>query len=94
MVPPSLASASQKMEKELGPTLVAFTPLPRASAPGAIQSSPPSLPPEDNRSGRFQFSEEGFRYYQQALDLIRFAAEEKFATMAQVCLGWMIRKKP
>ena len=46
-----------------------------------------------NRSGQFQFSEEGFRYYQQALDLIRSTAEEKGATMAQVCLSWMIRKK-
>ena len=26
--------------------------------------------------------------------MIRGIAEEKSATMAQVCLGWMIRKKP
>lgn len=80
--------------EELGITLVAFTPLAKGFLSGRYAERPTFDHPEDNRSGRFQFSEEGFRYYQQALDLIRGFAEEKGATMAQVCLGWMIRKKP
>ena len=80
--------------EELGVTLVAFTPLAKGFLSGRYQERPQFDHPEDNRSGRFQFSEEGFRYYQQALDLIRSTAEEKGATMAQVCLAWMIRKKP
>ena len=80
--------------EELGITLVAFTPLAKGFLSGRYTERPTFDHPEDNRGGRFQFSEEGFRYYQQALDLIRGIAEEKSATMAQVCLGWMIRKKP
>lgn len=80
--------------EELGITLVAFTPLAKGFLSGRYAERPTFDHPEDNRSGRFQFSEEGFQYYQQALDLIRSIAEEKSATMAQICLGWMIRKKP
>lgn len=80
--------------EELGITLVAFTPLAKGFLSGRYAERPTFDHPEDNRSGRFQFSEEGFVYYQQALDLIRSIAEEKSATMAQICLGWMIRKKP
>lgn len=80
--------------EELGITLVAFTPLAKGFLSGRYQQRPVFDHPEDNRSGRFQFSEEGFRYYQQALDLIRTVAEEKGATMAQICLAWMIRRKP
>lgn len=80
--------------EELGITLVAFTPLAKGFLSGRYEHRPVFDHPEDNRSGRFQFSEEGFRYYQQALDLIRTVAEEKGTTMAQVCLAWMIRKKP
>lgn len=80
--------------KALGITLVAFTPLAKGFLSGRYAERPTFDHPEDNRSGRFQFSEEGFAYYQQALDLIRSIAEEKSATMAQICLGWMIHKKP
>lgn len=80
--------------EELGITLVAFTPLAKGFLSGRYSERPTFDHPEDNRSGRFQFSEEGFQYYQQALDLIRGIAEEKTASMAQVCLAWMIRKKP
>lgn len=79
---------------ELGITLVAFTPLAKGFLSGRYVERPTFDHPEDNRSGRFQFSEEGFQYYQQALALIRGIAEDKGATMAQVCLGWMICKKP
>ncbi len=80
--------------EELGITLVAFTPLAKGFLSGRYQERPSFEHPEDNRSGRFQFSEEGFSYYQQALNLIRTVAEKKQATMAQICLAWMIHKKP
>lgn len=80
--------------EELGITLVAFTPLAKGFLSGRYAEKPSFDHPEDNRSGRFQFSQEGFAYYQQALELIRTMAEKKGATMAQLCLGWMIRKKP
>ena len=80
--------------EELDITLVAYTPLAKGFLSGRYQERPTFDHPEDNRGGRFQFSEEGFAYYQQALDLIRATAEEKSATMAQICLAWMIRKKP
>lgn len=80
--------------EELGITLVAYTPLAKGFLSGRYTERPTFDHPEDNRSGRFQFSEEGFVYYQQALDLIRTMAEGKNATMAQICLSWMIHKKP
>ena len=80
--------------EELGITLVAYTPLAKGFLSGSYIERPQFDHPEDNRSGRFQFSEEGFRYYQEALDLIRNTAEEKDVTMAQIALAWMLNKKP
>lgn len=79
---------------ELGITLVAYTPLAKGFLSGTYAERPTFDHPEDNRSGRFQFSEEGFQYYQSALDLIRETAERKNATMAQISLAWMLNKKP
>ena len=79
--------------EELGITLVAYTPLAKGFLSGRYEERPTFDHPEDNRGGRFQFSEEGFQYYQQALDLIRTTAERKNATMAQIALAWMSRKK-
>lgn len=80
--------------EELGITLVAYTPLAKGFLSGSYAERPQFDHPEDNRSGRFQFSEEGFQYYQAALDLIRSTAESKNATMAQIALAWMMNKKP
>lgn len=80
--------------EELGITLVAYTPLAKGFLSGSYAKRPQFDHPEDNRSGRFQFSEEGFQYYQAALDLIRSTAESKNATMAQIALAWMMNKKP
>lgn len=80
--------------EELGITLVSYTPLAKGFLSGRYAERPVFDHPEDNRSGRFQFSEEGFAYYQQALDLIRATAENKNATMAQIALAWMMQKKP
>lgn len=80
--------------EELGITLVAYTPLAKGFLSGRYEERPVFEHPEDNRGGRFQFSEEGFKYYQQALDLIRSTAESKNATMAQIALAWMMQKRP
>lgn len=80
--------------EELGVTLVAFTPLAKGFLSGKYLERPTFDHPEDNRSGRYQFSEEGFVYYQAVLELIRSMAQEKGATMAQIALAWMMCRKP
>ena len=80
--------------EELGVTLVAFTPLAKGFLSGKYLERPSFDHPEDNRSGRYQFSEEGFVYYQAVLELIRSMAQEKGATMAQIALAWMMCRKP
>lgn len=80
--------------EELGIALVAFTPLAKGFLSGKYLERPTFDHPEDNRSGRYQFSEEGFVYYQAVLELIRSMAQEKGATMAQIALAWMMCRKP
>ena len=80
--------------EELGITMVAFTPLAKGFLSGTYAERPTFDHPGDNRGGRFQFSEEGFAYYQDALDLIRSMADAKGATMAQIALAWMMNRKP
>lgn len=80
--------------EEFGITLVAYTPLAKGFLSGTYLERPTFDNPEDNRSGRFQFSEEGFGYYQDALKLIRETAESKNATMAQISLAWILAQKP
>jgi aryl-alcohol dehydrogenase-like predicted oxidoreductase len=70
------------------------TPLAKGFLSGTYLERPIFDHPEDNRGGRYQFSEEGFAAYQRVLDLIRGIADEKQASMAQIALAWMIRKKP
>lgn len=78
----------------LGITLVAYTPLAKGFLSGSYLERPTFDHPEDNRGGRYQFSEEGFAAYQSVLNLIRGIAAEKNATLAQISLAWMISKKP
>ena len=80
--------------EELGIALVAFSPLAKGFLSGKYLERPTFDHPEDNRSGRYQFSEEGFAYYQAVLELIRSMAQEKGATMAQIALAWMMCRKP
>ena len=80
--------------EELGIALVAFSPLAKGFLSGKYLERPTFDHPEDNRSGMYQFSEEGFAYYQAVLELIRSMAQEKGATMAQIALAWMMCRKP
>lgn len=80
--------------EQMGITLVAYTPLAKGFLSGTYLERPIFDHPEDNRGGRYQFSEEGFAAYQRVLDLIRGIADEKQASMAQIALAWMICKQP
>lgn len=82
------------MIEQMGITLVAYTPLAKGFLSGSYLERPTFDHPEDNRGGRYQFSEEGFASYQRVLELIRGIAETKNATLAQISLAWMISKKP
>lgn len=82
------------MIEQMGITLVAYTPLAKGFLSGSYLERPTFDHPEDNRGGRYQFSEEGFASYQRVLELIRGIAEAKNATLAQISLAWMISKKP
>ena len=82
------------MIEQMGITLVAYTPLAKGFLSGTYLERPIFDHPEDNRGGRYQFSEEGFAAYQRVLDLIRGIADEKQASMAQIALAWMICKQP
>lgn len=80
--------------EELGITLVAYTPLAKGFLSGTYDGPARFDHAEDNRSGRYQFSPEGFAYYRRVLDLIRETADERNATPAQISLAWMMSKKP
>ena len=80
--------------EELNIALVAYTPLAKGFLSGKYTERPQFDHPEDNRSGRYQFSAEGFAEYQAVIDLIRATAEQKNATPAQISLAWMLNKKP
>lgn len=80
--------------EQMGITLVAYTPLAKGFLSGSYLERPTFDHPEDNRGGRYQFSEEGFACYQRVLELIRGIAAAKNATLAQISLAWMINKKP
>ena len=80
--------------EELGIALVAYTPLAKGFLSGTFSKDVKFDNVQDNRSGRFQFSNEGFDHYQSALNLIRTTAEKKNATPAQISLAWMMNKKP
>lgn len=82
------------MIEQMEITLVAYTPLAKGFLSGSYLERPTFDHPEDNRGGRYQFSEEGFASYQRVLELIRGIAETKNATLAQISLAWMISKKP
>lgn len=80
--------------EELGVTLVAYTPLAKGFLSGTFSKNVKFENMQDNRSGRFQFTSEGFDHYQAVLDLIHNIAEKKNATAAQISLAWMLNKKP
>ena len=77
-----------------GITMVAFTPLAKGFLTGRYLERPVFSDAQDNRGGRYQFSEEGFAAYQSVLKLIADFAAQKGATSTQISLAWMLSKSP
>ena len=80
--------------EELDIALVAYTPLAKGFLTGRYKERPIFNHKEDNRGGRYQFSEEGFEAYQSVLRLIEEYAHQKNVTSTQICLAWELAKKP
>lgn len=80
--------------EELDVALVAYTPLAKGFLTGRYKERPTFDHKEDNRGGRYQFSEEGFEAYQVVLNLINEYAQKKNATPTQISLAWELAKKP
>lgn len=80
--------------EELDVALVAYTPLAKGFLTGRYKERPIFDNKQDNRGGRYQFSEEGFKAYQVVLDLINEYANKKNATPTQISLAWELAKKP
>lgn len=79
---------------ELNIALVAYTPLAKGFLSGRYRERPVFNGKEDNRKGRYQFSEEGFLAYQAVIDLIREYGEKKQASPTQITLAWEMAKRP
>lgn len=80
--------------EELDIALVAYTPLAKGFLTGRYKERPTFDHAEDNRGGRYQFSEEGFKAYQVVLELINEYAQKKNATPTQISLAWELAKRP
>lgn len=79
--------------EELNIAMVGYTPLAKGFLSGKYKERP-TFGEGDNRGGRYQFSEEGFKAYQVVLDLINEYAEKKNASPTQITLAWEMAKKP
>ena len=80
--------------EELNIAMVAYTPLAKGFLSGRYKERPTFDQAGDNRGGRYQFSEEGFKAYQVVLDLINEYAAKKNATPTQISLAWELAKRP
>jgi aryl-alcohol dehydrogenase-like predicted oxidoreductase len=77
--------------RELGVTLVAYSPLGRAFLTGAI-SSAADLPEGDFRRNNPRFAEEAMAQNKRLADALAVFAARLGATPAQVALSWLLRK--
>jgi aryl-alcohol dehydrogenase-like predicted oxidoreductase len=75
--------------RELGISLVAYSPLGRGFLTGAYQR-PEDLPPGDSRRHMPRFQGENFIYNLKLVDKIREIASQKKCTPAQLALAWLL----
>ncbi|PSL49608.1 aryl-alcohol dehydrogenase-like predicted oxidoreductase [Chitinophaga niastensis] len=75
--------------RELGISLVAYSPLGRGIATGAI-SSPDVLSDGDFRKGLPRFQQENFQQNLQTVTALETFAKEKGITLAQLSLAWLL----
>ena len=77
--------------RDLGITLVAYSPLGRGFLAGRFRS-PDDLAPDDWRRNNPRFTGENFRRNLALADRVRELAGEKGCTPAQLALAWLIRR--
>ena len=77
--------------KELGISLVSYSPLSRGFISGTIKS-PNSLDSDDWRRWMPRFQEEQFNKNMELLNEVKKVAEEKNITPSQLALAWIINK--
>jgi aryl-alcohol dehydrogenase-like predicted oxidoreductase len=77
--------------RELGISLVAYSPLGRGFLAGRFRS-PDDLAPDDWRRNNPRFTGENFRRNLALADRVRDLAGEKGCTPAQLALAWLIRR--
>ncbi|KIJ51716.1 hypothetical protein M422DRAFT_26487 [Sphaerobolus stellatus SS14] len=74
--------------RELGVTVVAYSPLGRGFLTGTIKS-PADLAPGDVRSAFPRFAEENFKKNYKVVEVFEGIANRKGVTSAQLCLAWL-----
>lgn len=77
--------------RELGTSLVAYSPLGRGFLTGAFQS-PDNFPPSDWRRHSPRFQGENFYHNLELVEKIRKIATQKQCTPAQLALAWLLAK--
>ncbi|MEL6470432.1 MAG: aldo/keto reductase [Cyanobacteria bacterium J06623_4] len=77
--------------KELGTSLVAYSPLGRGFLTGAFQS-PDNFPPDDFRRYSPRFQGENFYRNLELVEKVKEIAVEKQCTPAQLAIAWLLTK--
>jgi aryl-alcohol dehydrogenase-like predicted oxidoreductase len=75
--------------RELGISLVAYSPLGRGFLTGAFQK-PEDLAPDDSRRHMPRFQGENFKHNLQLVEKVREISKEKNCTPAQIALAWLL----
>lgn len=76
--------------RELGITIIPYSPLGRGMLTGALQEAPSA--PDDFRKGLPRFQEESFRENKKLVDKISEVALARNVTPAQLALAWLLHK--
>ncbi|MCP5222478.1 MAG: aldo/keto reductase [Zoogloeaceae bacterium] len=79
--------------RELGTTLVAYSPLGRGFLTGALTSTE-SLAEDDFRRRSPRFANEALAHNQRLVDALTAFATARDTTPAQIALAWLINKQP
>lgn len=79
--------------REIGATLVAFSPLGRGFLAGAL-ADPGALAPQDIRRGMPRFQSPHFEANRRWLGELAQLAREAGCTMAQLALAWLLQRDP
>jgi len=75
--------------RELGISIVAYSPLGRGFLTGTFQK-PEDLAPDDSRRHMPRFQGENFKHNLQLVEKVRKISKEKNCTLAQLALAWLL----